>query len=155
MNRRVAKVFGDLGEIHPVRTNHFLGCIYFHVRKIFNDPQSAAVFEEFLELGASDDIVAADLLNGHVAVQVRLQVGDDLAEGLHIIFLFGAFQGFQRRFPAGGGAALCAPGSDGSGNIPDSAGSSAGRRICPGSLRACSGDRDRPAGRQSTTWLRR
>ena len=50
MDGSIAKVFGYLREVHAVRTDHFLGCIYLHLREILDDAEGAHLLEDFLQL---------------------------------------------------------------------------------------------------------
>ena len=57
------------------------------------------LLEYLLELGAADQVVPADLLNGHVGTQVALQVIHHPVEDLRVTLAFGGLGRLDLREP--------------------------------------------------------
>lgn len=74
MNGGIAKLFGYLGKVHMLCPDQFLGGIDLEDREIFYDPQVTLFLKNLLELGASYQIVAADLFNTNMLADVFLQI---------------------------------------------------------------------------------
>ena len=72
MDRGVTQLLRDLSEVHFVGPDQLLGRVDFHQGKILDDPKSALLPEDLLELGTADEIFPAHLLDGNVAAQVGL-----------------------------------------------------------------------------------
>ena len=72
MDRCIAQMFGDLCKIHLPGTDQFFGGVDLHMGKIFDDPKRSLFLKQFLELGASDQVVPADLVDGDMIGQICL-----------------------------------------------------------------------------------
>lgn len=92
-------MLGYLGKIHPIGPDHLFCGIDLKKRKIFDNAQVAVLLEYLLELGASDQVVPADLLNGHVGTQVALQVIHHPVENLRVTLALGCLGRLDLRKP--------------------------------------------------------
>ena len=86
MDGCVAEPFRNLREIQPFRPDQLFGCIDLHPREILYNACFAPLAEDLLELGAPDQVVVADLLDGEVAAYVVFKVIRNAAEYFIVAF---------------------------------------------------------------------
>ena len=77
MDRGIAELVRNLGEIQPLTADELFGRIDLHAGKIVDDPTAAPLTEQLLHLGAADQVVTADLLDGKLTGQVVFQIGKE------------------------------------------------------------------------------
>ena len=77
MDRGIAELVRNLGEIQPLTADELFGRIDLHAGKIVDDPTAAPFAEQLLHLGAADQVVTADLLDGKLTGQVVFQIGKE------------------------------------------------------------------------------
>ena len=75
----------------------FFGSIDLQHRKIFNNTKTAVLFENLLELGTSDQIILADLVNGYMCCQMTFQIIHNTAKNLGITVTFRNFRRISLR----------------------------------------------------------
>ena len=93
----VAQLFGDLGEIVVVVPDHLFGGVDLQCGEILDDALAAFVTEDLLELGASDQVVPADLVDRDVGVDVALQVACHAVEDLAVAPALGCLRRLPQR----------------------------------------------------------
>lgn len=86
MDRRISQKFGNLCKVHLVFPDELFGKFNLHLGKKLNDSAPALFPKKLLELGTSDEIIMADILDGKRFPNMFFQIKKDFIVGSRICF---------------------------------------------------------------------
>ena len=94
LNRAESETSGNLSKIKLILPDHLSGCVDFEFVEVIYDAAAGAFVEGLFQLGTTNEIVPADLLNRQILVQMLLQISGDL--GYAVLRMAGKLSGLVR-----------------------------------------------------------